>query len=254
MADARREPGLARALRRAAVDLYYHTIRLVPANLAWGAALVLILVLALGGAWPGALLASPLLALALVGIARLAGLIVRGREVVLSDAWDAARELARPAVVVGLLSVAGSLVLGTNILVGLATGTPVGLLLAVLAAWGLVALWLTSLPFWVLLADPARTGWSAAEVLRLTGLLLLARPLTLVGLGLATAVVLVVSAVLVAVLLVVSVAYAALVTAHVILPVADGLSASSTNFPALPLEPPVMEPSAPDPPQETETR
>lgn len=246
MAETRRAPGLGRALRDAAVGLYYHSVRLVPANLAWGACLVLILVLASQGAWLVALLVSPLLTIALVGVARLAGHIVRGEEVVLADAWSAARERARPAIVTGLLSVAAAAVLVANVAVGLATGTPVGLTLAVLAGWGLVGLWLTSLPFWVLLADPARTSWSPIDVLRLTGLLLLARPLLLIGIGLVSAVVLVVSAVLVAALLILSVAYAALITAHVILPAADRLSAQSPSFPALPVEPPVMEPSALD--------
>ena len=67
MSNARRAPGLGRALRDAAVDLYYHSVRLVPANLVWGAALVLVMILASQGAWLGALLASSLLALALVG-------------------------------------------------------------------------------------------------------------------------------------------------------------------------------------------
>lgn len=246
MADARRAPGLGRALRDAAVDLYYHSIRLVPANLAWGAALVLVLVLASQGAWLLALLASPLLTLTLVGVARLAGHIVRGDEVVLSDAWSAARERARPAALLGILSVAVTAILGTNIFVGLATGTPMGFTLVALAAWGLLGLWLTSLPFWILLADPVRTAWSTTDVIRLAALLLLARPLLLVGLGVASALVLVVSSVLVAALLIFAVAYAALVTAHVILPAADRLSAQSSSFPALPVEPPVMEPSAPD--------
>jgi uncharacterized membrane protein YesL len=246
MGDARRAPGFGRALRDAAVDLYYHSIRLVPANLAWGAALVLVLVLASQGAWPLALLASPLLTLTLVGVARLAGHIVRRDEVVLSDAWSAARERVRPAVMVGIVSMAATAILGTNIVVGLASGTPVGFTLAVLAAWGLVGLWLTSLPFWILLADPARTAWSTADVLRLAALLLLARPLLLVGLGVAAALVLVVSAVLVAALLTFAVAYAALITAHVILPAADRLSAQSSSFPALPVEPPVLETSVPD--------
>lgn len=246
MADARRPPGLGRALRVAAVDLYYHSIRLVPANLAWGAALVLVVVLASQGGWLLALLASPLLTLTLVGVARLAGHIVRGEEVVLSDAWSAARERARPAVLLGIFSVAVTAILGTNIVVGLATGTPMGFALAALAGWGLVGLWLTSLPFWILLADPVRTAWSAADVIRLAALLLLARPLLLVGLGVASALVLVVSAILVAALLIFAVAYAALITAHVVLPAADRLSAQSSSFPALPVAPPVVEPSAPD--------
>ncbi len=101
MADTRRAPGLGPALGSAGVDLYHQSVRLVPANLAWGAAIVLILVLASQGAWSLALLATPLLTLALVGVARLAGLIVRGEEVVLSDAWAAARERAQPAILGG---------------------------------------------------------------------------------------------------------------------------------------------------------
>ena len=114
-----------------------------------------------------------------------------------------------------------------------------------LAGWGLVGLWLTSLVFWTLLADPARAAWSAADVARLTGLLLLARPAMLAGLGLATAVVLIISAILVAALLIVSVAYAALVTAHRVLPAADRLSARSTRFPSVAVAP-ATEPSTPE--------
>ncbi len=243
--DGSPEPGLRRALRTAAVDLYYQSVRLVPANLVWGAALVLILVLASSGAWLAALLVTPVLTLALVGVARLAGLIVRGEEVVLSDAWRAGHERALPAIVGGLLGVAASAILATNLSVGLSSGSPVGFSLAVLAGWGLVGLWLTGFPFWTLLADPARVAWSATDVARLTALLLLARPMMLAGLGLALAAVLLVSAVLVAALLVVSVAYAALVTAHCVLPAADRLSATSTRFPSVAVAP-VTEPSTPE--------
>ena len=192
---------------------------------------MLILVLASSGAWLAALLVTPDLTLALVGVARLAGLIVRGEEVVLSDAWRAGHERALPAIVGGLLGVAASAILATNLSVGLSSGSPVGFSLAVLAGWGLVGLWLTGFPFWTLLADPARVAWSATDVARLTALLLLARPMMLAGLGLALAAVLLASAVLVAALLVVSVAYAALVTAHCVLPAADRLSATSTKIP-----------------------
>ena len=243
--DAGRELGLWGALRTAAVDLYYQSIRLVPANLAWGAALVAIVLLAASGAWLAAVLAMPLLAVTFVAVARLAGLIVRREEAVLSDAWRAGRERAVPALIGGILTVGASAVLGTNLAVGLATATPVGLVLAVLAGWGLVGLWLTSLPFWTLLADPARAAWSATDVARLTALLLLARPAMVAGLGLVLAVVLLISAVLVAALLVVSVAYAALVTAHRVLAAADRLSVTSTRFPTVAVTP-STEPSTPD--------
>lgn len=245
MAEADRDPGLGGALRAGAVDLYYHSVRLVPANLVWGLGLAVVLLIAATGAWFVALLAAPFLALPLVGVARLAGLIARGEEVVLSDAWRAARELGRPTLGAGILSVGATAVFATNIAGGMATGTPVGMSIAVLAAWGLVGLWLLAFPFWVLLADPARSGWSAGDVARLTGMLLLVHPIRLVGLGLASAAVLVISAILVAAILTVAVAYAALVTAHLILPAADRLSVRSPTFPALAAAPPVTE-AAPD--------
>ena len=143
-----------------------------------------------------ALLASPLLTLALVGVGRLAGHIVRGEEVVFSDALRGplASGLGRRSSWVSS-AWAVTAILGTNIVVGLATGTPMGFALAALAAWGLVGpVAERAFPFWILLADPVRTAWSAADVIRLAALLLLARPLLLVGLGAASALVLVVSA------------------------------------------------------------
>jgi hypothetical protein len=237
--------GLGGALRAAAIDLYYQSIRMVPANLVWGLGFTAVLFTAVA-VGPVALLAAPLLALPLVGVARLAGLIARHEEVVLSDAWTAARERAGPALIGGILGVGATAALTTNIAVGLANATPVGLSLAVLAAWGLVGLGLLAFPFWVLLGDPARVAWPALDVVRLTGMLLLVHPLRLVGLGLVVAAALVIGAVLVAALLTVAVAYAALVTAHRILPAADRLSAGTPTFPALALASPITEPVAAD--------
>jgi hypothetical protein len=244
-AEALRDTGLGGALRAGAVDLYYHSIRMVPANLAWGLGFagVLFVAVSLG---PVALLGAPLLALPLVGVARLAGLIARHEEVVLSDAWAAARDLAGPALIAGSLGVGATAALTTNIAVGVANATPLGLSLAVLAAWGLVGLGLLAFPFWVLLGDPARAAWSVIDVGRLTGMLLLVHPLRLVGLGMVVAAALLIGAILVAALLTVAVAYAALVTAHRILPAADRLSAGTPTFPPLALAPPVTEPVAAD--------
>ena len=88
---------LPRALRRAAVDFYYQSIRLVPANIVWGIVLVALGLAAISlGTWV-AIVGAPLLGPPLAGIFRLAGLVTRGRHVVLTDAFEAARELFVPA-------------------------------------------------------------------------------------------------------------------------------------------------------------
>ena len=68
-------PRLGGALRGAAIDFYFNSWRLVPANLAWSAGLVAILALAATVSLL-ALLLVPLLALPTVGIYRLAALIL----------------------------------------------------------------------------------------------------------------------------------------------------------------------------------
>ena len=219
-------PGIRSAVRLAATDLYFNLIRLVPANLAWGLGFVVVLgMVALGATVPGLLLA-PLLALPLVAIARLAGEIVRGEEVVLSDAWGAVRELAGPALVAGAITVGVTFVLLSNVRLGLTAGTVPALAMGVAAGWGLVALWLGALPFWILLADPARRGRSALMAAREAATLLLVEPARLLLLAVVVTAVLVIGSVLVAALLAVAVAYAALVTARVVLPVADHLAGS----------------------------
>ena len=105
----------------------------------------------------------------------------------------------------------------------LSTGSPLALALGVLAGWGLVAMWLAALPFWVLLADPHRRDRTVTEAARLAAGLLLVRPLRMLGLSVVVTTVLAVSTVLMAALLTVGVAYAALMTARVVLPAADQL-------------------------------
>jgi hypothetical protein len=218
--------GVRAAARLALFDLYHHSIRLVPANLAWAVGFAVLLSAVALGAPLVALIGAPLLALPLVAIARLAGSIVRGEDVVLSDAWHAARELAVPAVVSGTLITIATLVLVSNVRLALLTGTPPSLAVGVAAGWGLVALWLVVLPFWVLLADPARVDRGPLAAARLAAGLLLVAPGRLLGLGLVVTTVLVVGTVLVAAVLTVAVAYAALVTARVVLPAADRLAGS----------------------------
>jgi hypothetical protein len=236
-AEAVDSPGVRTALRTAAIDLYYHSIRLVPANLAWAGVAMAGLFAASWGAPVVALVALPCLALPLVGIGRLAGHIARRQEVVLTDAVTAARSLAVPALVAGGIMVGAVAVLGTNLVAGLGRGDLIGVALATLAGWGLVALWLAAFPFWVLLADPARADWPPLDVARLAVVLLLERPGRMVGLGVALAAILAVGTVLVAALLTVAVAYAALATAHVVLPVADRSVARLSGFPPVRIDP-----------------
>ena len=224
MASAPRVPGVREAVRPALVDLYHHSIRFVPVNLAWGLGLIGLLSLATVGAPLVALILAPLLALPLVGMARMAGEVARGRDVVLADAWDAVRELAIPAVVAGALGIIAMVVLAGNVLLGLGTGTVPAIAIAVAAGWGLVALALVALPFWVLLADPERADRGLVGAAADAAALFLVEPVRLLALTAVVAVVLVVGTVLVAAILTVAVAYAVLVTARVVVPAGDRLA------------------------------
>jgi hypothetical protein len=223
MASAPRVPGVREAARLAVVDLYHHSIRFVAVNVAWGLGLIGLLAIATWGAPLLALVLAPLLALPLVGMARIAGEVVRGEDVVLADAWDAVRELAVPGLIAGALGTIAGVVLASNVLLGLATGSALAVAIAVAAGWGLVALALVAFPFWVLLADPARRGRGLAGAVRDGTALLLVEPVCLLALTTVLTIVLVVGTILVAAILTVAVAYAVLVTARVVIPVADRL-------------------------------
>jgi hypothetical protein len=198
-------------------------MRLVAANLVWGLALALVVLVGM---------ASPLLSLALLpllafptaGVFRLAARIVRVEPGAgLRDlAWPY-RHLPVRWLVLGIAVVAAGLMLGTNIVVGLTGGEPARWAIATLAGWGLVALWCGALVGWPLLVDPARSETSLTDGLRLVGGLLLAHPLRFAGLGLAMAVVTAISFVLTAAILTISVSFVALVACRSVYPAADRL-------------------------------
>jgi hypothetical protein len=237
MAD-RPPPGVWAAFRAAAVDFYYHSLRLLAANVAWGGLVFGLLIVAVVGAPLLALVLSPLLAIPFAGIARLAALIVRGQEVVLSDAWHAWRAYAPSATAIGVAVVLLLIALFTNIRLGLAIGDIPGGVLLALSLWGLVVGWLLLLPTWLLRVDPSREAWSLRACLALGGYLLLANPGRVVLLGILQLVVLVIAGVLVAALLTFALGYLALVTAHAVLPAADRLTiALGPRLPALALPP-----------------
>ena len=222
-AQTTRLPRLGTVVRAALTDYYFNSMRLVAANLVWGLALALILMIGL---------ASPLLSLALLpllafptaGVFRLAARIVR------VESGAGLRDIAWPYrhapgrwLVIGIAVVGAGLMLATNVVVGLTGGEPARWAVATLAGWGLVILWFGALVGWPILVDPERSEMSLAEGLRLVGGLLLAHPLRFAGLGLAMAVVTAVSFVLTAAILTISVSFVALVACRSVYPAADRL-------------------------------
>ena len=217
-----RSPRLGGALRAAAVDFYFHSIRLVTANVIWGAGFMGLFALWVVGT-PLILLAAPLLAIPWSGIVRLAALISRGEDVVLSDAFEAYRRYLVPSVVAGFAVTLATFVFVTNVAVGVSLGGPPGWAFATLAGWGVVITWLVALCFWPLLVDPRRVDLRAIDKARLAGLLVLAFPLRIGAVGLVVALIAAVSIVAIAAIATVSAAYAALVTCRYVLPAADRL-------------------------------
>jgi hypothetical protein len=216
-------PSLGGAIRLAVQDFYYHSWRLLPANVIWSVAALVIV--AVGILTPLAIALVPLLALPTAGVFRVTTRIARGETVSLWDAVDAWRTGVGATLAVGVGLVAAAVVLGSNVVTGLTSDSPFGWGLATLAAWGLLAAWLYAWTAWPILVDPARAGQPAAERARLAGLLLLARPVRIGMLGLVLAVFLLISAAAVVALATVSVALAALVASRFVLPAADRLEA-----------------------------
>jgi hypothetical protein len=214
-------PSLGSAVRAAARDVYYHSWRLLPANVVWTVAAILLAVVALVA--PAGILLLPLLALPTAGIFRITTRIARGESVSFWDAVDAWRADVIPTLGLGAGLSLATVVLVANAGTGLSSGSPLGWAFATLAAWGLVAAWVFAWVTWPLLVDPARAARPAADRLRVAGLLLLAHPVRLGALGLALALFLAASAAAVVALATVSLAFAALVASRYVLPAADRL-------------------------------
>jgi hypothetical protein len=216
-------PGLRASFRAAAVDFYYQSIRLVPANLFWGLTFLAWLAVAVASGPLVTLVAAPLVAIPYVAVARLAALTARGRDVVLSDVVAAVRAYGVAAIVAGVVATVLVAVLASNVVLGAQLGGLAGWLLSTLAAAGLVGLWVFSVPFWVLLVDPEREDQPVRSRLRLAALLMVAAPGRLSWLALLLAGLLLVSTVAFVALLTIAPAYASLVAARYVLPLADRL-------------------------------
>jgi hypothetical protein len=222
-ADRPRGPGIAASFRAAAIDFYYQSIRLVPANLLWGVALLAWLLFGLAAGPLVALATAPLLAVPYVAIARLAALTARGRDVVLSDIVDAIRRFGLVALVAGAVAALATAILASNVIVGANLGGPVGWVLSTLAAAGIIGLWVYGVVFWVLLTDPEREDRPVLARARLAALLLVAAPGRLSWIAFLLFLLLVVSTVAIVALLTIAPAYALLVAARYALPLSDRL-------------------------------
>jgi hypothetical protein len=216
-------PGLRGALHAAATDFYFHSWRLLPANVLWAAVALAIMAAAL--LVPPLILLAPLAALPIAGIFRMATRIVRGESVSFWDGLEAWRGEVRPALVLGTGLIGATIVLGFNLLSGLLSDSMLGWAFATLAFWGLVGTWLYAWVAWPILLDPARAARPVRERLRLAALLVLAHPIRIGAFGLILFALCVVSTVAIVPLLTVSVAFGALISARYVLPAADRLQA-----------------------------
>ena len=216
-----RAPGLGAAIRAALSDGYYHSWRLVPANVVW--AMTAIAIAAVGIVTPLAIALVPLLALPTAGVFRVTTRIVRGEAVSFWDAVDAWRTDVGRTLGVGLAFLLAAAVLGTNTILGLGSDSPVGWATATLAAWGLLVGWLLAWTAWPIVVDPARADQPLRARLRLAALLVLAHPVRIGVLGIVLAAFLVLSAIAIVALVTVSFSFAALVATREILPAADRL-------------------------------
>jgi uncharacterized membrane protein YesL len=213
-------------LRTAAEDLYYHGVRLVVANLAWG----------IGAALTAYLLTRTALGLvALVamvpltaGLMGMATALVRERSVVMSDFARPIR--ARPWRLLGLgvAQLVLSTVAGFDLVLGIQLGGIVGIVMAAVGFYTGVALWVLAWTIWPIVTDPERQRETVRSGVRLGALLVLAHPIRLGLMSLVLAAVTLVSTILAAAIITFAAAYVALVAAHFVLPSADRLEGRET--------------------------
>jgi uncharacterized membrane protein YesL len=212
---------IGQAIRLAAGDFYFNSLRFVPANVVWAIALLAVLFAALN--WPPALLLGALLAVPLAGMHRMAALLTRGEPTSISDFVAGMRRFGLQAT--GILAGAAILavVLLTNLVTGFASNGVLGWFVGATALWGLVALAMAVIAVWPVLVDPRREDRPLRRRLQLAGLVLIGRPGRLFLLTVLIAVILVASTILLGVIVLVGVAYTSLLATRWVLPAVDDL-------------------------------
>ena len=219
-------PKLLSVLRLAAEDLYYHGVRLVVANLVWGIGLLLTLFTltrSLLGVVP--LIAMVPLTAGLMGMATA---VVRERSVVMSDFTRALRGRFWRLLGLGLAQFGLVGLAVFDFLLGLQLGGVIGLVLALVAFYTVLGVWVLSITVWPVVVDPERRTEPVRSSVRLGALLVLAHPVRIGLLVLVLTVIAVATMILVAAIVTFAAAYMALVAAHFVLPSADRLEGRAT--------------------------
>jgi uncharacterized membrane protein YesL len=214
---------IGRAIRQAAIDFYFNSLRFVPANAAW--ALVALVVLFLAVAWPPAIVLAVLLAIPVAGLHRMAALLARGEATSLSDFVDGMRRFGVAATGVAAGAAILAFVLTTNMIVGFGSGEPLGWFLGATALYGDIALAMFLVATWPILVDPRHESTRLRRRLQLAGLIVIGRPGRLFLVTAIVIAVLVLSVVILAGIVLVGIAYVSLLATRWVLPVADELEA-----------------------------
>jgi uncharacterized membrane protein YesL len=214
---------IGQSAREAATDLYFNSLRFVPANVAW--ALVALLVLFAGSHWPPALALALLLAIPLAGIHRMAALLVRGEPASIGDFVDGMRRFWLHALGIAAALTVLAAVLGTNLVTGFGSGEPIGWFLGATALWGLVALAMSAVAIWPVLVDPRHADAPLRRRLLLAGLVVVGRPARLFALTALIAGILTVSTVVLGSIVLVAVSYVSALATRWVLPAIDQLEA-----------------------------
>ena len=214
---------IGRAIRQAAIDFYFNSLRFVPANAAWALGALVVLFLAV--AWPPAIVLGALLAIPVAGLHRMAALLARGEATSLSDFVDGMRRFGAAAAVVATGASILAFVLTTNMVIGFESGSPLGWFLGATALYGAIALAMFLVAVWPILVDPQRESAPVRRRLQLAALVVIGRPGRLFLLTAIVVVVLAASVVILAGIVLVGVAFTSLLATRWVLPVADELEA-----------------------------
>jgi hypothetical protein len=214
---------IGRAIRQAAIDFYFNSLRFVPANAAWALGALVVLFLAV--AWPPAIVLLVLLGIPVAGLHRMAALLARDEAASLSDFVDGMRRFGVAATGVATGAAILAFVLTTNMIVGLGSGEPLGWFLGATALYGDIALAMFLVAAWPILVDPRRESARLRRRLQLAGLVVIGRPGRLFLVTAIVIAVLALSVVILAGIVLVGVAYVSLLGTRWVLPVADELEA-----------------------------
>jgi len=218
-----RRTSIGQAIRLAATDFYFNSLRFVPANVAWALGVLVVLFATL--TWPPAVVLGVLLAVPIAGIHRMAAALARDEATSIADFVAGMRRFGLEATLVlaGAASLGGVLV--TNALNGFSSNEPVGWFIGATALWGLVALAMITIAIWPVLVDPRREDLSLRRRLQLAGLVVVGRPGRLFLLTLLIALLLVASTAVLGAIVLVGVSYTSILATRWVLPAADELEA-----------------------------